>query len=84
MVLEEDEPTEYYGSASKAADKLLQRKHGLAEDGYIGEQTYKLLVSENAQKYSVKCSMNRATTADNEKKSDDTASDSSGSSKVTK
>ena len=51
--MEEDEPTEYYGSATKAAVKLFQRKHGLAEDGYVGEQTYKLLVSENAQKYSV-------------------------------
>ena len=35
-----DEPTEKYGSVTKEAVEVFQRRHGLTVDGYIGEETY--------------------------------------------
>jgi peptidoglycan hydrolase-like protein with peptidoglycan-binding domain len=51
--MDEDEPTDYYGPNTKLAVELFQRKHGLAIDGYVGEKTYELLMSDQAMKYSV-------------------------------
>ncbi len=48
-----DEPTEYYGSGTKSAVKLFQRRHGLEVDGYIGELTYDRLMREDAMTYMV-------------------------------
>jgi peptidoglycan hydrolase-like protein with peptidoglycan-binding domain len=51
--MDEDEPTDYFGPNTKLAVELFQRKHGLTIDGYVGETTYKLLMSDQATKYSV-------------------------------
>lgn len=51
--MDEDEPTDYYGPNTKLAVELFQRKHGLEIDGYVGEQTYALLMSDQATKYTV-------------------------------
>ena len=60
--LELDEPTQYYGPATKAAVSLFQRQVSftdelgiqLAQDGVAGEQTLTLIYSKNAPKYVVK------------------------------
>lgn len=46
-----DEPTSYFGSATKEAVKLFQRQNGLETDGIIGNETYSILMSGNAVKY---------------------------------
>lgn len=46
-----DEPTEKYGSATKEAVELFQRRHGLTVDGYIGEETYDRLMRADALIY---------------------------------
>lgn len=51
--MDEDEPTEYFGPATQLAVQLFQRKHGLAIDGYVGDQTLALLNSAEAKPYSV-------------------------------
>ncbi len=51
--LENDEPTEYYGPATQEAVKYFQRKHGLAVDGYAGEETQRVLFASDAKPYSV-------------------------------
>lgn len=48
-----DEPTEYYGSITKGAVEVFQRRHGLTVDGYIGEETYDRLMREDALPYMV-------------------------------
>ena len=48
-----DEPTEYYGSVTKEAVEMFQRRHGLTVDGYIGEETYDRLMREDALPYMV-------------------------------
>lgn len=48
-----DEPTEKYGSATKEAVKLFQRRHGLTVDGYIGEETYDALMRADALEYMI-------------------------------
>ena len=52
--MDNDEPTDYYGSATKYALQLFQRKHKLSVDGLIGEQTWAALFSKDAQPYTVK------------------------------
>lgn len=52
--MDNDEPTDYYGSATKYALQLFQRKHKLHVDGLIGEQTSAALFSRDAQPYTVK------------------------------
>lgn len=51
--MDNDEPTDYYGAMTQQAIRYFQRKHGLTMDGYAGEETQKLLFSDNAQPYSV-------------------------------
>lgn len=51
--MDEDEPTEHYGPITKGSVKLFQRQHGLTSDGAVGPETYNLLMSEDAQKYTI-------------------------------
>lgn len=51
--MENDEPTEYYGSSTERSIRLFQRQHELDVDGLVGKETYDLLMSEEAQKYTV-------------------------------
>ena len=46
-----DEPTEKYGSITKEAVEVFQRRHGLTVDGYIGQETYDRLMREDAMPY---------------------------------
>ena len=46
-----DEPTQYYGNATKYAVTLFQRQHQLQQDGIAGGETQKILYSEEAQPY---------------------------------
>ncbi len=46
-----DEPTSYFGNATKYAVKLFQRQHELKQDGICGNDTIVLLYSEEAKKY---------------------------------
>ncbi len=46
-----DEPTQYYGNATKAAVQLFQRQHELQQDGIAGAQTQELLYGEAAKPY---------------------------------
>ncbi|NLI52752.1 MAG: hypothetical protein GX417_00340 [Clostridiales bacterium] len=46
-----DEPTSYYGNATKYAVKLFQRQHELQEDGICGNDTIAQLYSEEAKPY---------------------------------
>lgn len=52
--LDIDEPTSYFGDATKFAVKLFQRQHDLQQDGIAGEQTMALLFSDEAQHYVMK------------------------------
>lgn len=51
--MDEDEPTEYFGPVTSAAIALFQRQHKLSVDGSVGMETYTLLMSDEAQKYTV-------------------------------
>ena len=51
--MEEDEPTNYYGPMTTRAIGYFQRKNGLEKDGIAGEETQKLLFSEDAKRYTV-------------------------------
>ncbi len=51
--MDNDEPTEKFGSITKEAVELFQRSHGLTIDGCVGQQTYDLLMSSEAKKYMV-------------------------------
>jgi cell wall-associated NlpC family hydrolase len=46
-----DEPTSYFGNATKAAVKLFQRQHELQQDGICGEETMSLIYAEDAKPY---------------------------------
>ena len=46
-----DEPTSYFGSATKAAVKLFQRQHTLQQDGICGTETIAMIYAEDAQPY---------------------------------
>ncbi len=51
--IESDEPTEEYGETLKYAVQLFQRKNELKITGEVDAQTYKLLISADAKKYTV-------------------------------
>lgn len=51
--MDNDVPTEKFGSITKEAVELFQRSHGLTIDGCVGQQTYDLLMSDQAKKYMV-------------------------------
>ena len=51
--MDNDVPTEKFGSITKEAVELFQRSHGLTIDGCVGQQTYDLLMSAQAKKYMV-------------------------------
>lgn len=51
--MDADEPTEFYGPATKVAVSYFQRKHGLPVDGIAGVETQKLLFSDEAKVYTV-------------------------------
>ena len=46
-----DEPTSYFGNATKAAVKLFQRQHDLQQDGICGEETINMIYAEDAKPY---------------------------------
>ena len=46
-----DEPTQYYGNATKYAVELFQRQHELQQDGIAGAGTQQILFSEEAKPY---------------------------------
>lgn len=52
--MEADEPTDYYGGITKYAVQLFQREHGLQVDGWAGEETLRLLYSNEAKPYVVR------------------------------
>ena len=49
-----DEPTDYYGEATKESVRKFQRQHELDQDGVIGSATLELLFSEEAKHYAAK------------------------------
>ncbi len=49
--MDSDEPTRYFGSLTKHAMKTFQRHNGLGDDGVCGEETYALLMSDEAKRY---------------------------------
>lgn len=51
--MDNDEPTQLFGPATKNAVQLFQRKNSLDIDGCVGDETWNLLFSDQAQKYSV-------------------------------
>ncbi len=51
--MDNDEPTQKFGSQTKEAVELFQRSHELTIDGCIGQATYDLLMSAEAKKYMV-------------------------------
>ena len=46
-----DEPTSYFGNATKAAVKLFQRQHELQQDGICGAETISMIYAEDAKPY---------------------------------
>lgn len=51
--MEDDEPTEYYGSITQSAVKLFQRQAGLDVDGCVGMETWTRLNADDAEHYTV-------------------------------
>jgi cell wall-associated NlpC family hydrolase len=46
-----DEPTSYFGNATKEAVKLFQRQHELQQDGICGAETISMIYAEDAKPY---------------------------------
>ena len=51
--MDEDEPTDYFGPVTSSAISLFQRQHKLSVDGSVGPETYHLLMSDEAQHYTI-------------------------------
>ena len=49
--MDNDEPTEYYGSVTQAAVKTFQRQNNLAQDGIIGPSTWEAIMDPSAKYY---------------------------------
>jgi len=52
--MDNDEPTDYYGDYTEAAVKIYQRQNGLAQDGIVGQDTLKAIMSDDANYYAAK------------------------------
>lgn len=51
--MDNDEPTDYYGEVTQNAMKIYQRQNNLAQDGIVGLETLKAVLSPNAKYYAV-------------------------------
>lgn len=51
--MDSDEPTQFYGTATRAAVKLFQRQSGITEDGVAGVETLALIYADNAPHYTM-------------------------------
>lgn len=51
--MEDDEPTDLYGPLTKSAVATFQQKNDLVVDGYAGDETYAVLMSDDAKTYMV-------------------------------
>ncbi len=51
--MDNDEPTQYFGSVTEAAIKTYQRQNGLAQDGIVGAETLESIMSPSAKYYAV-------------------------------
>jgi peptidoglycan hydrolase-like protein with peptidoglycan-binding domain len=51
--MDNDEPTQYYGNVTESAVKIFQRQNGLNQDGIVGPETLKSIMSPNAKYYAV-------------------------------
>lgn len=49
--MDNDEPTDLYGEVTQSAVKIYQRQNGLAQDGVIGPDTLKAILSPDAKYY---------------------------------
>ncbi len=52
--MDNDEPTEYYGSATESAVKVYQRQNNLAQDGIVGVASLESIMSPDAKYYAAK------------------------------
>lgn len=51
--MDNDEPTNYYGSVTESAVKVFQRQNKLAMDGIVGSTTWDFIMSQDAKYYTV-------------------------------
>ncbi len=51
--MDNDEPTEYYGTMTQAAVKSFQRQNNLAQDGIVGPSTWEAIMAPDAKYYAV-------------------------------
>lgn len=49
--MDNDEPTDYYGEVTQNAMKVYQRQNGLSQDGIVGPETLKAVLSPDAKYY---------------------------------
>lgn len=51
--MDNDEPTEYYGSVTQTAVKSFQRQNNLVQDGIVGPSTWEAIMDPGAKYYAV-------------------------------
>lgn len=51
--MDNDEPTQYFGNVTEAAVKIFQRQNGLDQDGIVGPETLKIIMTYDAKYYAV-------------------------------